>query len=414
MKIYLESNCCTRRNYEMTKVYNYFLLNDYEVISHPKGADYIVLSTCAFKQQEEEYSLSRIRFLKQFPAKFYVFGCLPDIAPKKFSEFAGIESIAPKDLAKIDSLFPNVIVRYSEIEDMDVMANEPATSPVPTALQKFKRDFKLSGTFGMRIVRYLEKKIEFVLKPNGKISYLHICKGCLGNCSYCAIKRAIGALESRSLGTILRQFDKALGEGYTDFVILGDDVGAYGRDIDQTFPELLSHLVKERERSPKGQPGSGKNSHEIGFHIQEIHPKWLMLYKQTMLDLIASGKIKSILCPIESGNNRILDLMNRRYNADDILEFFQKARAIYPEIELSTHLIVGFPSESEEEFEETLSLTKRIHFDKVTIFPYDPREGTAASNITPQTDERIKKRRLKKAQDSLRRDKIKTFLSCPE
>jgi len=199
MKVYLESNCCIRRNSEIVKLEKYFMLNDYKKINNPKDADYIILSTCAFKEQEESYSLSRLRYLKGFPGKLLVLGCLPDIAPTKFSEFRGVSSIAPKEIEKIDSFFPKAIVKYSEIEDMNIIPDEITVSSLPTAVQKLKNDFELSSTFGLRIIRYLEKKIRIILRLNISKFYLNISRGCLGNCSYCAIKRAIGTLVSQPI-----------------------------------------------------------------------------------------------------------------------------------------------------------------------------------------------------------------------
>lgn len=414
MKVYLESNCCIRRNSEIVKLEKYFMLNDYKKINNPKDADYIILSTCAFKEQEESYSLSRLRYLKGFPGKLLVLGCLPDISPTKFSEFSGVSSIAPKEIEKIDSFFPKAIVKYSEIEDMNIIPDEITVSSLPTAVQKLKNDFELSSTFGLRIIRYLEKKIRIILRLNISKFYLNISRGCLGNCSYCAIKRAIGTLVSQPIDGIVKQFYDGLERGYKDFIILGDDVGAYGRDDGQTFPDLLSRLINELELIAKKESGKNGNFKDIGFHIQEIHPKWLILYKQTLLNLITSKRIKSILCPVESGNDRVLDMMNRRYNVDEILEFFQKARSIYPEIELSTHVMVGFPSETDEEFEDSLRVVSKIHFDKVTVFPYDLKEGTTASGIIPQVDEQTIRERLQKAQEYFKGENIKTFLSCPD
>jgi tRNA A37 methylthiotransferase MiaB len=249
---------------------------------------------------------------------------------------------------------------------------------------------------------------------NGSRFHLHICRGCLGNCSYCAIRRAIGALASQPIDGIVEQFHNGLERGHRDFVILGDDVGAYGRDHGQTFPDLMSRLVDELESMANHASGNNNHLADTGFHIQELHPRWLVLYKQALLNLIESGRIKSVLCPIESGSHRILDLMNRRYNVDEISEFFQEARSICPDIKLSTQLIVGFPSETDEELEDSLRIATRIHFDQVTVFPYDQKEGTPASRIVPQVDDQTIQRRLQRAREYFRHEGIETFLSCPD
>lgn len=414
MKVYLESNSCIRRNSEIIKLKTYFNLNHIQIIDKPKNADYIVLSTCAFKEEEENYSLSRLRYLKKFPGKMLVLGCLPDIAPARFDEFNGTPHIAPRELGKIDSFFAENKIKYFEIDDTNIIPKNISVSSMSTAIQKLRNDFEFTSEFRSRIIRYLEKKFKTFFKMGPNNFYLNTGRGCLGSCTYCAIRRAIGKLESRPIEGIIDQFHQGLEKGFKDFVILGDDVGAYGVDRGQTFPELMSRLVKELNAMTGSTPENKNHLADVRFHIQEIHPHWLVRYKQEMLELIKTKKIKSILCPIESGNDRVLDLMKRRYNVDEISAFFREARSIFPEIIYSTHIMAGFPSETKEEFEDSLRAAARIHFDHVTIFPYDPKEGTPASNITPQIDKQTIQKRLRLAQQFFKHAGIKTYLSCPD
>jgi len=412
MKIYLESNGCIRRNSEMIKLKEYFKLNGAIIINNPKNADYIILSTCAFKEEEENYSLSRLRNLKKYNGKLLVLGCLPDIAPTKFKEFTGTKNIAPRNLDQIDTFFSGNTIKYSDIKDANTIPKKIAVSSLSTALQKFRDDFDLSSAFRSRITRYLDKKIRLLLRLDAHNFYLSTGRGCLGNCAYCAIRRSIGTLVSQPIDGIIKQFHRGLEKGFKDFIMLGDDVGAYGIDQNQKFPELMSRLINELREMTDKTP-ENKRLADIKLHVQEIHPHWLIKYTQEMLDLVKSKKIKSILCPIESGNDRILGLMNRRYNVDEIAAFFREARSIYPDIKFSTHLMVGFPSETDNEFEDSLQAVLKMRFDEVTVFPYDKKEGTPASEITPQIDKQTIIKRLHKAQDVLKNAGIKTYTSCP-
>lgn len=410
MKVYLENNGCIKRNSEVIKLQKYLTVNNHELVPSPNDAEYIVVSTCAFKEQEEEFSIARIKYLKDIPAKLLVIGCLPEIAPTKFGEFKKIDSLPPKDIDQIDKYFPGTKVKYAELDEVNILPPSGIVSTAPVALKKFFKNFEVSRKFGLRIWRYLEKKVRVILNLNPPQFYISISRGCLGDCSYCAIKRAIGMLQSRSLDVIVKQFHEGINNGFTDFIILGDDVGAYGIDIGSSFPAVLTRLIDETNSlDSKRNRGQG-----IGFHIHEIHPKWLLMYKEQLLSLIGTKLIRAIICPVESGNDRILKLMRRHYSRKEIYEFFQKARELNPRMKLSTHLMIGFPSETEQEFEDSLELIGKIRFDRVTVFPYDPREGTDSTSILPVVEPDVIQKRLSRAQEYFSRQGIKMFLSCPE
>jgi len=414
MKIYMETNCCVRRNAEFTKIQRYFKANGFLISDDPADADYIVLSTCAFKEREESDSLSRVGFLRQFPGKFLVLGCLPDISPAKFGEFLGIAHIAPKEIEKIDSFFPNIKTRFNEVEDSNIIPDELNVSTAGQAFTKLLKQFELSSTFRLRTWRYLEKKARTLLGLQPQRYYLCVCKGCLGNCTYCAIKSSIGAVRSRPVDAVVRQFREGLEKGYGDFIVLGDDVGAYGKDIKLSLPGLLEALNQELGAFLEKNSLPKRSQAKIGFHIQEIQPRWLVIYKEPLLKILAAGTIKSILCPIESGNGRVLELMNRRYDAAEIADFFARARAIQPGLLLATHVMAGFPSETEAEYGDSLKLVAQIHFDQVTVFPYDAKEGTAASRLTPRVDDQVIRGRVRQAVKFLRHENVKVHLSCPQ
>lgn len=123
--------------------------------------------------------------------------------------------------------------------------------------------------------------------------------------------------------------------------------------------------------------------------------------------------IKSILSPIQSGSNRILKLMQREHDAEKILDVFLKMRKVNPELQLFTQIMVGFPSEDEDDFFDTLRLVEKVHFNEVTIFEYDEKENTVAMEIIPKIPRCVSKKRVETAEKFLKSRKIKTFLSCP-
>ncbi|MEN8134270.1 MAG: radical SAM protein [Thermodesulfobacteriota bacterium] len=411
MKIYIETDGCSRRINELTSLHKYFEANNHTFVTRPEKADFIIVGTCAFKKKEESDSIKRVRFLKRIKAKLLVYGCLPDIAPTRFhEEFNGLDFLAPKDIERIDSYFEDSLIKFQDIQNQNIIPESMKSNSLQSAIGKFKEEFEFSNKFLVKAKDYAGKKIKSSLKRNEENFYLFICRGCLGKCTYCAIKRAIGPLKSTDIGEIVDQFNEGITLGHKTFTILGDDVGAYGRERNDTFPNLLSRLLEESNGHNKSLKPH-KNG-MIGFHIEEIHPKWMTLYKRELHELISTQRIKSILCPIQSGNNRILELMKREHDAESIFEVMSKIRSSHPQIKLRTQIIVGFPSETENEFYDTLHQVNNNLFDEVTVFPYDPKEKTPANYIEPHLADQVISERVNKALKFFKTHKISAHLSC--
>jgi tRNA A37 methylthiotransferase MiaB len=384
----------------VAKFYEYFKQNGYTLVNSPEHADYILVSTCAFKKEEEDTSFERISTLRAYNAKLLVYGCLPEIAPARFKTLPHVNWVSPKNINTLDDHFENIKYKISEISDVNTIPVNITHPTLPNAINKFVKEFTISKEFLSRSARYAKDKLLKSMTPDSKY-YLFISKGCLGKCSYCAIRHAVGTLKSKPVDVILEELSKGEEAGYRDITLLGDDVGAYGLDNGSDFPGLLSALL---ERA---------NGH-ISFHIEEIHPKWMVLYKDRLLELIASGKIKSILCPVQSGNDRILELMRREHDAATISELFLRVRSMQPGLRLTTQIIAGFPSETDDEFIDTLQFLGRVRFDAVTIFAYDEKENVLSGSIAPKVPEAVIHQRVQEAQHYLHKQKIDAFLSCPK
>ncbi|NOZ81324.1 MAG: radical SAM protein [DPANN group archaeon] len=405
--IYIEDDGCSRRNAELSKLYQYFLVNGFTVVDDPALAGYILLSTCAFKKKEEDHSVRRIRELMDYEAELIIYGCLPDIAPSRFAEFAHLRCLSPKNLDEIDALFDGIRVRYADMTNADMSASTVRATPLPKALKKFWHEFEISSSFFLKTARYAEKRMKKMLNPDERRYNLFICRGCFGGCSYCGIQRAIGPLKSCSEEEILNQLRKGLNEGYRDFVILGDDVGAYGLDRESTFPVLLSRLLQESDAFKAGKEGCS-----VRFHVEEIHPRWLVKYERELAPVFGSDMISSILCPVQSGSDRVLELMNRGHMAGPVEGILARMRSLNPDILMTTQIMVGFPSETEDDFKATLDFVCRTPFSLVTIFPYHEKENTPSGRIEPKVPDDVIEERVNEAIRYLKRNNVKARLSC--
>jgi len=228
---------------------------------------------------------------------------------------------------------------------------------------------------------------QVTLPPAGTVSaFVTIMQGCDNYCAFCVVPHLRGREESRPCREIREEVRLLAGRGVREIVLLGQNVNSYGRTLagGADFPGLLREVAEvpgvERIRFTTSHPkdlseGLIRAFREIGPLCEHIH------------------------LPVQSGSNRILARMNRRYTRDDYLEKVARLRDVCPEIAVSSDMIVGFPGETEADFEDTLALMDAVRFDSLFSFKYSEREGTAAVRLDGKMDERTKGRRLMILQD---------------
>ena len=197
-------------------------------------------------------------------------------------------------------------------------------------------------------------------------AWLPIMYGCDNFCSYCIVPYVRGRERSRASADILREFRQLVAEGYKDITLLGQNVNSYGNDLDLDyhFPDLLEDIDKI--------PG------EYLIRFMSSHPKDAT---NRLFDVMAkcSHVAKQLHLPFQSGNNRVLNEMNRRYTREKYLEEIRYAKSVMPGLVLTSDVIIGFPGETEAEAMDTVSLVEEVGFDALFTFIYSPRPGTKAA-----------------------------------
>ena len=219
-----------------------------------------------------------------------------------------------------------------------------------------------------------------VLREHSASAWINIMYGCNNFCSYCIVPYVRGRERSRQSADILREARALAGQGVKEITLLGQNVNSYGKENDEiSFPLLLKELdqIDGIER----------------IRFMTSHPKDL---SDELIEVMAQGRhiCKYIHLPVQSGSNRILSLMNRRYTREDYFLLIQKLRQAMPEIAISTDIIVGFPTETEQDFEDTLDLYRRVGFHSAFTFIYSKRKGTPAAEMPGQVYERDAKARI--------------------
>jgi MiaB/RimO family radical SAM methylthiotransferase len=206
---------------------------------------------------------------------------------------------------------------------------------------------------------------------------LEIARGCLGNCTFCAIKLGSEKFHSFPADQILSSFKSGLRNGYKSFALVAGDIGCYGVDIKTNLPNLLEKLF--------AVDGDYK------IILWDLSFRWFAEYCPDYLSVLKanSQKISKIVVPIESGSDKILERMNRGYKIEKVKECLLDFLRTIPDINLETQIIVGFPGETDEDFQKTMELVKEISFSKVAVFKYEDRPNTKASDMPDKVPKNI-------------------------
>lgn len=395
IKIFITSSAihCHRRNLDHSRLIKYFKLNDCDIVKNPKDANYIIVVTCGYNKNEEEYAFKLISKLNKYNKELVIVGCLPGVASVRLGKLVGKKSIVTKELNRINSIFGNFKIKFSDIPDAN-FHHSPSIFTLPffffrqtLSVRRFFRQFEFSKHFFNKCSLYIKQ--EFAKKSKDYISRSYVCanlrisQGCLGNCAYCSIRDAIGTLKSKALEICLKEYEELLDKGYREFSIIADDVGAYGIEINSSFAELLEKMSRiDKNLNTK-------------WYILELHPYWAIKYKSELLKEIKDGKIEHILIPFQSGSRRILELMNRYNDIEKIKTTIAEFKKVNHHLSISSHFIIGFPSETNDDFLATLNFIREVNIDQPFFFPYSDREGTIAYEMENKIDIKTIDQRMK-------------------
>ncbi len=355
---------CTRRRLDVARLRNYFLANGCELADSAAEADRVVVVTCAYTEKAEDLAVEMVRDLARRPESLIVAGCLPAINPRRLREVFSGAAVPTHSLAGIDRCFPGFSVPFASVED--------GHRAGPAALVPSVRPSVLLRTIGRRpffAARMFLKKRRIDRFRRSQY-YIRTSWGCRGACSYCVIREAIGPLQSKPVEDCRRELLAAVASGQAGVVLDGDDLGAYGLDRGSTLPELLRALLAAEGGCV--------------LDIEEINPRWLVAYVDELAPILSTRRVRSLCCCLQSGSGRVLRLMNRYAETEKISAALVKIRSAAPALKLSAHVIVGFPSETEAEFEETIRAVEAGGFASVLVFGYQDKPGSRSAGFAGQ------------------------------
>ena len=350
---------------------------DYEETDSVDTADIIVFNTCCIRENAENHAFGNIGALKKLKKKnpeliIAVGGCM--------TQEQGKTEVLKKKFPFIDIMFGTL-----NLEELGELILEK---------QKGKK----------RVIKIREKEGEIVefdgaYRTSYPNAWVNIMYGCNNFCSYCIVPYVRGRERSRKPEHIVAEVKKLVEEGYKEITLLGQNVNSYGTDgLDVNFAQLLDMVAsidgKFRLRFMTSHP---KDFNEEVVKVRQKHRKIMRL----------------IHLPVQSGSNDVLKAMNRRYTREKYLEEIEMLRRYFPEAEVTTDIIVGFPGETEEDYLLTEDLVRRVNYASAFTFVYSKRQGTKAATMENQIPEDVQKDRIMRLVElvnSLTRKKSEGYL----
>ena len=359
MKYFIVTYGCQMNVHESEKIAAILEKLGYQPCEKREEADIIVFNTCAIREGAEERVFGNVGNLKK----------LKKAKKDLIIVLCGCMTQKEETAQKMMRTFPFVDIVIGTF-------NLPKLADYIAAVKQ-----------GRQLQIWQEGDIDESLpykRTSGDNAWVNIMQGCNNFCTYCIVPYVRGREKSREEQNILNEIKQILSEKkYKKITLLGQNVNSYGKDLKQpvSFAKLLKDIC------------ALEGDFKLSFMTS--HPKDLT---DEVIDVIANEeKIeKYIHLPAQSGNNRILALMNRKYTREKYLSIIEKIRAKIPNCRITSDFIVGFPSESEKEFNDTLSLVKQVQFDSIFAFMYSPREGTVASKMENQVPQNVKNERVNK------------------
>ena len=348
---------CSKNLVDTELAIGIFKNKKYNVVNDPKKADIIVINTCGFIESAKEEAINTILEMAEYKkgrCKYLIaMGCLVERYKEELE----------KSLPEVD-----LFIKFSEYNRLGEMIDELVIGKIESEEQDYNR---------------LENYIERVVTTGSKTAYLRIAEGCSNRCTYCAIPYIRGPFESRKFEEILAEANDLAKKGYEEIIVIAQDTTKYGIDLygKSRLAELLAELSK----------------------IEGIRwIRFLYAYPETITDeLIEIVSKNEKICnyfdiPIQHISNKILKRMNRKSDSESIKKLLEKIRKQIPDVILRTSLIVGFPGETNEDFEELYNFVKEAKFDKLGVFMYSKEDGTPAEKMPNQIHGNTKKSRYNK------------------
>ena len=355
---------CENNTFFLSKVRRYFQLNGHTVTDAGNDVDLVFIGGCAVTDvMRGRCEKTILRMMQQLgQASLVIFGCLAAF-PDELRALLGREGERFR------------IIPYQSSHKLDELIQ--ARIPYDTVS-----------------VNQLTGHVPYQPRMGPGDSYVLIAQGCVNACSYCNIKKVKGNVASRPEEEIEGEVKGLYRAGMRTVTLLADDCGSYGLDQGSDLPALLVRLCRAAP--------------EMRFKLYTVFPFLFLRYAEQLEPLFAEHRVPYVCLPVQSAARRVLSLMNRPYDPDRLARAIKRLRALDPEVFVYSHFIFNFPTETWEEFEESVAFSR--HFDHCVFIGYGENCGTRAAALFPKCDNQTLKAKVQRLQESVKRRELAAFV----
>lgn len=373
-KVHLVSLGCSRNRVDSEVMVGTLLRDGWQSVEDAETADAVVVNTCGFIASAKEESIDTILSMAELKKtnpemKLVVTGCLTQRYKTQLA----------KGLPEVD-----LFIGTDEFSRIGELIDNPASK----------------GTIHAKRTNYLyNEDMPRVNTLAAHSAYVKVAEGCQHNCAFCIIPAIRGKLRSRPVHSVVKEVMQLVDSGVQEINLIAQDLAAYGRETGETnLLELLRALVKIEDLR--------------WIRLLYVYPENI---SDEFLEFFAKEEkiVKYLDIPVQHGSNSLLKRMNRVVTREEIIATVTKLRSMVPGVAIRTSVMVGFPGETEAEFEDLKSLVKQLKFEHLGCFTYSQEEGTVAGRMADQLDESIKQQRMEEImeiQKEISREKLRRFV----
>lgn len=373
---------CSENQLDGKVIRNRLAANEWEVVEQPENADLIVLNTCGFTREAERKAIAVYRdmlAIKRPDARVVFAGCLPAINRSAIDESGyGDVMITPRTTHRLDQLSCTPLtISAPSSRGCVPFASDRVHSPLRThrVVKKFATALH---ALHVPLPRWYAQAMYL---PDQEVEFVRISVGCMNHCTFCTIPRAKGRTSSVAPDTVVEQVESAVRRGKRQIALSCDELASYGQDLGTDIVDLLERIMR--------LPGS------FELILRNVHPEWIIRYFARLKPLLRTGKICYMVIPVQSGSDRILGLMKRNHTAAEFTDLIRQIRTISPRTIVRTHVLVGFPGETDEDFKDTCDLIRNAPVDHFQVHAYSERAFTPSAGLPDKVPAEVARRRVR-------------------